>query len=510
MHQIFKLIKENNYENALYEIEKYRPAFDELGTFNFAKGLVYLNLKKQSKSIKFFRKLINDKKYQEDALNNILVILKQRNKKKSVRKLIDTLINLNSNKTYIKFNIAKFYDHLGDYDKSLEHLENIHEKFPEKIAYQASIYRKKNMLDIALDVLNKHPSFKDDYFIQKEKSSCLAYKENYSGALKTLDNLVNKFPEDHTLLYSKSVYLLHTRNTKKALKLFHTRFEKNKAKEKFPINVKLWDGSSAEKILVWSEDGLGDHILYLKLVSSIQKVKKIYIILDKRLHKLYQNYLTKNNITNIFILNSKANLDDFDYHVPAGDLMKYVDINKLKKIKFLEEDSPFKINKKNNLNIGLSWKTLNKDQFFRSLPFENLIKTIKTIPNIQIYNLQFGDIRHEVKYCLKNKIDFNIIDQLDYTNHIDKLASLISGLDLIVTCQNTIAHLSSAINANTILLLPVGHRWYWNFSADDNIDLWYKSTLTIKQNKINCWKNVLEKLTTELQNNAKTKNIHRI
>ena len=99
---------------------------------------------------------------------------------------------------------------------------------------------------------------------------------------------------------------------------------------------RLWNGEKNNKILIWSEDGLGDHILYLKLVEFVSNVNEKHLIIDKRLHHLYKNYLLKKKITNIHIVNQKINLNNYDSHIPAGSLMKFIDFNNLKKISYLQ------------------------------------------------------------------------------------------------------------------------------------------------------------------------------
>lgn len=506
---IFNLISNNKIHEANDLIENYKFTLDELNEVNFLKGVINLNQKKYSKSINFFKKNINSKKLQIDSVNNICLILQKKNKKKILSKLINLLLSFKPKNNYIFFNIAIIYDFLGDFDKSLKIINEIKDANAEVIAFQASIFRKKNLITEALKIINNYKKDKGSYYLLKEKASCLAYVEKFDEALKIVNTLIQKYPEDKSLLFSKSTYLLALEKYKSAVKLFDYRFEKNQSKEKFPLKKKLWNGEKNNKILIWSEDGLGDHILYLKLVEFVSNVNEKHLIIDKRLHHLYKNYLLKKKITNIHIVNQKINLNNYDSHIPAGSLMKFIDFNNLKKISYLQPKKKMVLND-NFINIGIAWKTLNKDQSFRSLPFAKIINLLSNFSNIKIYNLQFGDIEDEKKFCRENNINLNICNNIDYTNDINRVASLISGLDFVISSQNTVAHLSSAIGKKVLLLLPIGHRWYWNFNKKDKLDKWYKNTFVFKQNTINSWEETLDELKNELSEISKNPSFYRI
>jgi hypothetical protein len=67
----------------------------------------------------------------------------------------------------------------------------------------------------------------------------------------------------------------------------------------------------------------------------------------------------------------------------------------------------------------------------------------------------------------------------------------------VITVQNTIAHLSCALNKKTYLLLPLGSRWYW---GSENVDQWYKVATIFKQNKLFDWDEVLKLVNSQLKN----------
>ena len=119
-----------------------------------------------------------------------------------------------------------------------------------------------------------------------------------------------------------------------------------------------------------------------------------------------------------------------------------------------------------------------------------LVSRILSCNDYSFINLQYGNIDHEVNEinCYsKNKL--NSISGLDLTQDINNIINVIKKCDLIITIDNTIAHLSSSLGKNTWILLPYSSdfRWMENISAS----LWYDNAVLIRQNKQDCWENVV-------------------
>ena len=157
------------------------------------------------------------------------------------------------------------------------------------------------------------------------------------------------------------------------------------------------------------------------------------------------------------------------------------------------------INFLNNLKgfkIGLSWKSLNRNEQHRNISLQNLI-SILPHKNCSLINLQFGDVSREISEVEKyffNKI--HSIRDLDNFNNIDELSFLINNLDLVITIQNTTAHLSLGLHKKTFLLLPTNSRWHWGVSGEKSV--WYPTAKIFRQSKLNYWEDVLNNVKINL------------
>jgi ADP-heptose:LPS heptosyltransferase len=89
---------------------------------------------------------------------------------------------------------------------------------------------------------------------------------------------------------------------------------------------------------------------------------------------------------------------------------------------------------------------------------------------------------------------------LDLTGHlIDfvETAALISCLDLVITVDTSVAHLSGALGCPTWILLPVRPDYRWLLDRDDSP--WYPSVRLFRQDERRDYADVLERVRAELQ-----------
>ena len=77
------------------------------------------------------------------------------------------------------------------------------------------------------------------------------------------------------------------------------------------------------------------------------------------------------------------------------------------------------------------------------------------------------------------------------------IKNLILECDIVLTIDNTLAHLSSSLGQNTWILLPysANFRWFENTSNS----LWYKSSTLIRQTPDRKWKTSIDEIITKLK-----------
>ena len=273
---------------------------------------------------------------------------------------------------------------------------------------------------------------------------------------------------------------------------------------------KLWDGNYLDgTLLVWAEQGVGDHILFASMLTDLRKyAKNIILEIDKRLVNLFKRYYEKINFSNIKVINLEKKLvNNFDKHIAIGSLGQY--LRKTKKSfettpkKYLisspakekELRNKFFLNKK--FKIGVSWKTLNKKQQNRNIDLEKMLPILSN-PNCDFINLQFGKFDEDIKNLkLKYGINIQTIKDIDNYNDIEGLAALINCLDLVITIQNSTAHLAAALGKNTWIMLVKNPRWHWLINKKKS--LWYPAAKLFRQEKIGDWNTVIKSIGMDLK-----------
>lgn len=177
---------------------------------------------------------------------------------------------------------------------------------------------------------------------------------------------------------------------------------------------------------------------------------------------------------------------------------------------FKEIPEPLKINLKSNntgifeknnikidktkFNIGIVWasKKDTKTTLKRSLNLSDLDFLLE-FSDINIFSLQKGDEEKKLELKTTSKI----INLSPYINDLLDTANFISEMDLIITVDTSIAHLSASMNKKTFILLPFSPDWRWGINSDNTN--WYRSVTLYRQNSLKDWKSILNNLGSDLK-----------
>ena len=276
------------------------------------------------------------------------------------------------------------------------------------------------------------------------------------------------------------------------------------------VGSRKWDGNYLKgTLLVWGEQGIGDHIIFSSMLFDLKNyAKNILLQIDKRLENLLERYFKKINFLNIKIISAEKKFTgNFDKHIAIGSLGQYLRKSrasfKTTPKKYLissaikENEYKKKFLNNNKFKIGISWKTLNKMQQYRNIDLKKMLPILSN-PNCDFVSLQFGKFDDELKY-IKSKFGINIksIDKINNYHDIDELAALINCLDLVITIQNSTAHLAGALGKNTWLMLVNNARWHW--LKNETKSIWYPSIKIYRQEKNSNWNSVINNIFNDLK-----------
>ena len=281
-----------------------------------------------------------------------------------------------------------------------------------------------------------------------------------------------------------------------------SQFNSNKLTTSLPI-FKLNNNDNKKNLLIWTEQGIGDQILFLRFLRDLEPyINDLFIKIDPRLHQIIKRLYPKINFLN---KRNKSTNDVINYQIPLGDLGKLFvkDISYLIKNNksYLTSDYSITNELKNSFKTrkkficGLSWISKNEDIGDKKSISLEILKPILSIDNIEFLDLQYNDTSDEKNRFFKSSgIKINKIEKIDNYNDLNGITSLIDICDFVITVSNTNAHISGALGKDTFLLLPKGKGKLWYWSSHKDRCFWYNSIQIIEQKNLDSWDHPIKTL----------------
>jgi tetratricopeptide (TPR) repeat protein len=337
----------------------------------------------------------------------------------------------------------------------------------------------------------------DDFFSNEEKSdfyilkgTCFSKIGSPDKAEECYDTASQLDAFNHNAFWHLSLSKLSISQCRKGWDLYEYRFKRKNITN--PCNVNDLKDFKNKVILVQYEQGYGDIIQFARYLPVLKKFcKKVLFLIPKELNKLFSQI-------NIEITNSENGMvyDEKIFLMSLPKLMFRAGINYSKEdylnLQFKDADKPFTNGK---LNVGLAWS--GRDDypydFLRSIPLLNFKKILELQNNINFYCLQ-RDIRQSDK-DLYQKYKINYAGDKNFF----ELANLINSLDLVISSDTSILHLSGTLMKETFALLPFAADWRWGESTLRTP--WYSSVKIFKcENYENNWTYPINNIVQLLNN----------
>jgi tetratricopeptide (TPR) repeat protein len=271
-----------------------------------------------------------------------------------------------------------------------------------------------------------------------------------------------------------------------------------------------WDGDASKprRLLLWAEQGIGDHILYGSLLSDlVSSPMRLTLEVDPRLVSLYQRSFPQ--LAVIPQRDPPADSNAFDCQAPLGSLGRWLRPTHESFPRhrgFLKPDPARAEAYRARLHraastrlIGVAWKSANPE--FGAAKSQSLLdwKAVLGVPRARFVDLQYGDTSVE-RAALERQTSARIehLPELDLHDDLEGLAALCAACDLVVTASNVTAHVAGALGRPVWLMVPKGNGrlWYWFSGRTDNP--WYPSLRIFDQSVPGNWRETLDAVAREL------------
>lgn len=518
----------------LYEEEQYHECVDiciqilgidctRADIWNLA-GIVMLKLELYEKAVEYFTQAAH---FAPNDLSHRINLAEAYRRGGNPRASIDELTLLleqekamEENPT-LHFNLAKAYSDIEDSQNSIRHYTIAIKLDPDDLGAMFNLANaqvslkhfgeaielylnalSKGYLDAGVNLANTYVQiglfsealevYRGIYQYYKDDSDFLF---NYANAL----NYANASPQDTQTLYQQAIGLNPQRSEYcinyahfllKHLDLtngFRIYEERKKLPNMLPQGItKLWEQSeclSDKNVLVYHEQGLGDSIMFSRFVPLLQKVaKNVIVLIQEPLLPLFQKF----NIPCICGITEDL---EYDVAISLLSLPYALGISHKQELEFLPLcDTPrIKAHRVKKIGICFSTDSAFPESANKNIPLEVLMSALKDAQSlgVEIYSLN--------KAHCENLADFGIIQKP--MNDFLQTYEIIKEMDLVISIDTAVAHLSGSMGKHTLVLLNKRYDWRWGNGISTP---WYENVLCMTQSKMGQWSDVAQKLKAYL------------
>jgi len=492
-------LKKNDLKKYLFYAKRLITIDKTNASFNYKLGFALEQNNVLEEAIKYYEECIklNGENKINAYINVGLILLNKLDKPKISIKYFLNAYKFDQNNKVLINHILSNYIELRDINEIETYrikAEKIDKHFIYFLFNKANILFQSGKIDDAIKIFLEN---KDNLTFRISLIKIYFYIGKDKEAKKLINEQKDILLKNKNFLDFYAIRLLYEGDYENGWKYYEYR----NSKKNFLLNhIKEWQGEEIKnkKILVYNDQGIGDAIQFSKYILKLLKSsKKVSFLVKKEIEDLFRK-----DIKNLEIKNFSYNkIKQYDYTISLGSLVKFfyeekIDENILVKKEFNSQKKKNYILKNKKLNVGLAWSgNFNgPNEPYRSIPLEALKK---------IFSL---DINF---YCLQNEIwkrDLNQFKLLNITNlgelDLIKIADIIPSLDLVISSDTSILHLSASLNKETWGLLSLYPDWRWSYFNKINP---YKSLKLFRQTNFNKWDNIVTEIYSNLENKIKEK-----
>ena len=412
------------------------------------------------------------------------------------------LISLEPNQADYYFDLALWYEKKSDYNAAF----NLYHKAIEINPNHSMAYTNLGFLYYHI---SKHKEayecLSTAYRINPKILECIVTLSEVCLALNKPDNAIEvcmeglkHFP-DNELIYTNLLKArLVNKDIEKGWDYFKYRRIINENKQLSPCLLDYHGPLEFKKVLIYSDSGIGDTINFVRYVPLLaDKGAHVTCCIQEPLISLFKNsnlnaeILSDSEVYNVkydysISITSLSYLfkpDSLSFHL--SDKYLFADKEKVKqyKEKYFDND---------NFKLGIVWQSGSPEGFGSIAHISSFFEFTK-IPNIKTYSIQKGSGSKQLDNIPK---DIEIVNLGKTFNDFSDTAAALQCLDLLITCDTSVAHLAGAMGINTRMVLSCMPNWRW-FSKGEKCS-WYDSIKIFRQNKEGEWDGVIEELYREL------------
>lgn len=270
----------------------------------------------------------------------------------------------------------------------------------------------------------------------------------------------------------------------------------------------IWQGESLyeKRLLLHSEQGLGDTLQFLRYLPLLFAQGAQVILHLRRQHGLKR--LCQDSFPNLLACVVDDDIiPDCDFHCPLLSLPHVCQIPDIpQSIPYLhvpdtrQAEWAKRLGTRHGLRVGVVWAGGFRPEIpeawlhdaRRSLPLR-WFDPLADLPNIEWYSLQQGNPASQL---IQGLSQLPLRRDIESCHDFAETAALITNLDLVISVDTSVAHLTAALDKPLCLLSRFDACWRWLINGQ--LSPWYPNVTVLRQHHPDDWDSVMPTLLTTI------------
>ena len=476
----------------------------------FKSALLHHSKGNWNKAKEIYEHILKSNPNNYSVLQNYGPLLCQLKEFKLAQNIFEKSLKIKPKDPLLLYNYGKFFQDQKIYDKAIKIYQEsfrIEPKNNFSMYNIGNIYFTLNKLELAISAYEESIKFNPKNFLA-HNNLANSYKNRgkFDKAIKSYEKSIkikNDSPDVHV---NYSTQLLMLKNFKEGFKEYEWR-KKSKSffdyinYDKLNLKSRVWDGEDLnnKKLLVISEQGIGDLIQFTRYLYEIKKKYSAKIIIYLK-SKKFSHFFSQNSFSTIF---EGDNIPQHDYHIHLLSILKFFykknnlfvrPVNFFQKNIKIEKKWIDILNKYKGTKIGINSNT---SLIKKNIPFDYFLNLASSF-DFTFFVLQ-KEIDNKKIDKFKNIIFFKNIDKSENA-FIDSI-QIIKQLDLVITADTALAHLSGTLGKKTWIPLPFVSDWRW--FLDKKSTKWYDNVSLYRSKQIDNWESSFKMINEDLKKTFK-------
>jgi len=385
--------------------------------------------------------------------------------------------------------------------------------FVEALCSLGNVLRNQDRLDESMDCLNKALALKPDFAEAYDHlSNTLIGLGRPQEAEESYRRALVLRPDSAELKLGCSLVRLLLGDYETGFLLYESRLDKGalpramysalQARIAQLGDAPRWQGESGEgkTLLVWTDQGLGDTLMMMRYLPMLKDrgFEKVVVCCEETLVRVVQRIP---GVDEVVPRSQAVLIEGFDCHCPImslpflfktrvesiPDKIPYLHVPDQLRKKWAE-----KLSGVATPRVGLAWagRKDNPKDALRSIRLERL-SPLFGASGVNFVSLQKGPEASQI-----GETGLRILDRMDECEDLLETAALVDQLDLVISVDTAVMHLTGALGKPLWHLNRFETEWFWMLKREDSP--WYPSVRIFRQQRPGNWDEVIARVASAL------------